>query len=113
MIEALCQGRGKPIGPEFIKYDVYYADEMSEDSFAAARDALTDLADWDEFKCAVREVYPQYEVVQAPMALPAPLPLLPVPSASPPSALMSAATVMLAADALQALLLPCFCPVPR
>ena len=65
-IEALCLGRGKSTGPELIKYAVYYADEMSEDSFTTAKDALADLTSWEEFKHALCKMYPQHEVVHTP-----------------------------------------------
>ena len=95
-IEALCQDRQRTTAPELIKWAVYYADEMSEDTFVAVRDALTDPPSWDDFKHDIREAYHQHEdcYVNAPLAS---LPRLPVPSALP-------AAIMLAPEALQVLL---------
>ena len=105
MIEALCQDRRWTTAPELIKWAVYYADEMSEDAFAAARDALADPSSWDEFKATICGLYPQYE--EAPMSVPLHASLLPpavIPCAPLPP-LLSAAAVLLAPDAIQALLL--------
>ena len=104
-IEALCQDCRRTTAPELIKWAVYYANEMSEDTFAAARDALADPSSWDEFKATICGLYPQYE--EAPMSvplhasllLPAVIPCAPLPP------LLSAAAVLLAPDAIQALLL--------
>ena len=89
-IETLCQGRRRATGPELIKYAVYYADETSEDVFAAARDALADPSSWDEFKVGIRGMYPQREIAHVPA---------PLHGASLPSP-----AVLLAPDAIQALL---------
>ena len=89
-IETLCQGRRRATGPELIKYAVYYADETSEDVFAAARYALADPSSWDEFKVGIRGMYPQREIAHVPA---------PLHGASLPSP-----AVLLAPDAIQALL---------
>jgi hypothetical protein len=72
-MEALCQDCQQNTGPELIKWTVYYADERSEDSFAAARDALTDPANWNEFKHTVRGSPGPYDpaslIAAAPRAL--------------------------------------------
>ena len=103
-IEALCLGCGKSTGPELIKYAVYYANEMSEDSFATAKDALANPTSWEKFKHSLCKMYLQHEVVHAPVALPASLPPSSVPSAPLPGPLLPTAAVLLAPDALQALL---------
>ena len=92
------------MGPELIKYAVYYANEMSEDSFATAKDALANPTSWEKFKHLLCKMYPQHEVVHTPVALPASLPPSSVPSAPLPGPLLPTAAVLLAPNALQALL---------
>jgi hypothetical protein len=111
-VEDLCQSRQRMTGPERIKYVVYYTDEKSWNIWDSVREVLADPASWEDFKNAMQDLYPRYEVVHTPTPLYASLPPpatssvpLPVPHALLPS-LLPAAAILLAPDAIQALLLP-------
>ena len=75
-VEDLCQSRQQMTGPECIKYAVYYTDKSSWNIWDSAREVLADPASWEDFKSAMQDLYPRYEVVHAHMPLPASL-LLP------------------------------------
>ena len=102
-VEALCHSRGRSAKIELIKWAVYYTDEASWSTFAAAQDALADPACWIEFQAAIQDLYPRYKVIHAAKPLhatlqpPAAIPMLLSPVPSP-------AAVLLAPDALEALL---------
>ena len=103
-VEDLCQSRQWMTGPERIKYAVYYTDESSWNIWDSAREVLADPASWEDFKSAMQDLYPRYKVVHAPMPLPASLlPPAAVPCILPPFP-PPAAAVLLALDAIQALL---------
>ena len=103
-VEDLCQSRQRTTGPELIKYAVYYTDEKSWNIWDSAREVLTDPASWEDFKNAMHDLYPSYEVIHAHAPLLASLPPSSVPSAPLLGPLLPAAAVLLASDALQALL---------
>ena len=102
-VEDLCQSRQRTTGPELIKYAVYYTDEKSWNIWDSAREVLTDPASWEDFKNAMHDLYPSYEVIHAHAPLLASVLPSSVPSAPLPPLLTDAA-VMLAPEALQVLL---------
>ena len=103
-VQGLCQSRQQAADPDLINYVTYYTDEASWSTFAAIRDTLDNPKDWSKFKEAIHDLYLIHKVAHTPAALPTSLPLSSVPSAPLLGPLLSAAAVLLASDALQALL---------
>lgn len=98
-VEALCQSCHHATDADLIKYAVYYTDEASWSTFATAQDALASPTSWDNFKKAIQDLYPRYEVVHAPVPLHASLPPpaaihIPLFSALPEPLLPSAPLVL-------------------
>jgi len=58
-IEMTCEDRERSGDAELVKWAIYYTDEKSSETWTATRDALAEPKAWDDFKKAIREIYPE------------------------------------------------------